>query len=129
MLAEVAMSGVMLTIAMTLTVRVLGWVGIERRACDRRHWAAQEVSNVMERLTARPYDAVTAGHARELTLSPQAHQMLPGAELQVEVTEDDPAGGKGSKRVAIQLRWHDRSGGWDAPARLTSWIYRGRPGP
>lgn len=121
------MSGVMLAIAMALTVKVLGWVAMERRASDRRQWAAQEVCNLMERVTAKPYDAVSEGSVGNVVLSPQARQMLPGAELRVEVVEDGPAGGKGSKRVAVQLRWHDRSGGWDAPARLTSWIYRGRP--
>ena len=122
------MAGVMLVIAMTLTVKVLGWVAMERRASDRRQWAAQEVCNVMERVTARPYDAVSRGSVGDVALSPQARELLPGAELKVEVAEDDPAGGKGSKRVSVLLRWHDRSGGWDAPAHLTSWIHRGRPG-
>jgi Tfp pilus assembly protein PilV len=128
LLVEVAMAVVMLVIAMTLTVKVLGWVAMERRASDRRQWAAQEVCNVMERVTARPFDTVSQGSVGDITLSAQARQMLPGGELKIEVVEDDPTGGKGSKRVSVQLRWHDRSGGWDAPARLTSWIYRGRPG-
>jgi hypothetical protein len=129
LLVEVAMAGVMLAIAMGLTVKVLGWIAIERRAADHRQWAAQEVCNVMERVTARPYGAVSPGAVGDVALSPQARQMLPAAELKVDVVEDDPTGGKGSKRIAVQLRWHDRSGGWDAPARLTTWIYRGRPGP
>lgn len=128
LLAEAAMSGVMLAIAMALTVKVLGWVALERRASDRRQWASQEVCNVMERITGRPYDAVTTGQAGSIALSPQARQMLPGAELKVEVAEDDAAGGEGSKKVSIELRWKDRSGGWDAPSRLTSWVYRGRAG-
>ena len=41
LLAEVAMSGVMLMIAMALTVKVLGWVGVERRSWDRRQWACR----------------------------------------------------------------------------------------
>jgi hypothetical protein len=128
LLAEVAMSAVMLMIAMALTTKVLGWVAIERRAWDRRQWAAQEVANLMERVTSLPYDAVTAPSAEAVGLSAQAKQLLPEAELKVEVAEDQPAGGKGSKRVAIRLRWHNRAGQWDAPARLVSWIYRGRAG-
>jgi hypothetical protein len=128
MLAEAAMSGVILAIAMALTVKVLGWVALERRAVERRQWAAQEVCNVMERITARPYDAVTPGAAGAIALSEHARRMLPGAELEVEVAEDDPAGGKGSKKVSVRLRWKDRSGGWDAPARLVSWLHRGRAG-
>jgi hypothetical protein len=127
LLLEVAMSGVMLMIAMTLTVKVLGWVGAERRAWDRRQWAAQEASNLMEEATSRPFEAVTAASLKSLQLSPQARALLPAAELASEVAENDPAGGPGSKRVAIRLRWHNRAGEWDAPVRLTSWIYRGRP--
>ena len=128
LLAEVAMSAVMLMIAMALTMKVVGWVAAERRAWDRRQWAAQEAANLMERVTGRPYESVTASAAEAIGLSPQAKQMLPEAELEVEVREDDPAGGKDSKRIAIRLRWHNRAGEWDAPVRLTSWIYRGRPG-
>ena len=129
MLVEVAMSAVMLMIAMTLTVKVLGWMGIEQRAWDRRQWAAQDASNLMEQATARPFDEVTTTALEELTLSPQALRLLPGAELKADVVENDPAGGQGSKRVVVLLRWRDRSGDWDSPIRLTSWIYRGRPGP
>ena len=51
-------------IAMTLTVKVLGWVGTEHRAWDRRQWAAQEASNLMEQATARPFDVGHHGRAR-----------------------------------------------------------------
>ncbi|MFO0891441.1 MAG: hypothetical protein U0790_20145 [Isosphaeraceae bacterium] len=128
LLAEAAMSGVMLAIAMTLTVKVIGWAAMERRAADRRQWATQEACNVMERVTARPFEAVTSESVGEEALSPQARQLLPGGELRIEVAANDPAGGEVSKRVGVQVRWRDRSGGWDTPVRLTSWIYRGRPG-
>ena len=115
-------------IAMTLTVKVLGWVGVERRAWDRRQWAAQEISNLMEEAASRPFAEVSAAGLKGLALSPHARALLPGAELAAEVAENEPTGGPGSKRVAIRLRWHNRSGEWDAPVRLTSWVYSGRPG-
>lgn len=133
LLAEAAMSGVMLMIAMVLTVKVLGWVGAERRAWDRRQWAAQEVANLMERVTARPFEGVSVESCRTLSLSPQARAVLPGADLKIDVREGDAASsgaaaaGADSKRIAIQLSWRNRSGAWDAPVRLTSWIYRGGP--
>jgi hypothetical protein len=114
-------------VAMTLTVKVLGWVGAERHNVERRQCAQQEVSNLMERLTARPFDAVTTTAARQMTLSPAARKLLPGGELEANVVENDPSGGQGSKRIALQLRWRTRSGEWDSPVRLTSWVYRGRP--
>jgi hypothetical protein len=128
LLAEVAMSGAMLMIAMALTVKVLGWVGLERKVWDRRQWAAQEAANLMEEVTSRPFEEVNAESTKKLALSPEARRLLPDAELKLEIGENDQAGGAGSKRVALQLRWHNRSGEWDAPVRLVSWIYRGRPG-
>jgi len=102
-------------------------MGVERRSWDRRQWAAQEISNLMEEATSRPFEDVTSASLKGLAISPHARGLLPGAELAAEVAANDPAGGPGSKRVAIRLRWHNRSGEWDAPVRLTSWIYRGRP--
>jgi hypothetical protein len=128
LLAEVVMSGMMLMIAMALTVKVLGWVGVERKVWDRRQWAAQEAANIMEQITSGPFEAVNAESSKKLTLSPEARRLLPDAELKVDVGENDQAGGAGSKRVALQLRWHNRSGEWDAPVRLVAWIYRGRAG-
>jgi len=126
LLAEIAMSSVLLMIAMSLTVKVLGWMGVERRSWDRRQWAAQEISNLMEEATCRPFEDVTSASLKGMAISSHARALLPGAEFAAEVAANDPAGGPGSKRVAIRLRWHNRAGEWDAPVRLTSWIYRGR---
>ncbi len=126
LLAEVAVSGVLLMVAMGLTVKVLGWMATERRAWDRRQWAEQEVSNLMEEATSLPFAEVTAARLKSLKLSPQSESLLPAAEFRIDVTDNDPAGGPDSKRVAIHLRWRNRGGEPDAPARLTTWIYRGR---
>jgi len=126
-LVEVVLSVVVLLSAMTVVVKLLGWVGLERREADRRSWAVQEVANVMERLTARPFDEITAEQAGRLTLSPSARQSLPEAELAVGVAEDQPGAGRSAKRIAVRLRWRGRAGEWEAPVRLTTWIERGRP--
>lgn len=126
-LAELALSAAMLMIAMGLTVKVLGWVGAQRRIWDRRQVAVQEAANLMERLTARPFEEVSRDAARDLALSARARQALPGVEFKADVQENDKTGGSGSKRVMVELRWKGRSGGWDVPVHLTSWIYRGRP--
>ncbi len=82
LLAEVAMSGAMLMIAMALTVKVLGWVGVERKVWDRRQWAAQEAANLMEQITSRAFGDVTAETAKKLSLSPEARRLLPDAGAQ-----------------------------------------------
>jgi hypothetical protein len=129
LLAEVAMATVMLMIAMTLTVKVLGYVGLQRRMADHRQRAVLEVANLMERLTAHPFEEITPELAHQAKLSPSALQALPGAELAVEVGERAPSPGPGrsARRVAIRLRWRGRSGDWESPVRLTTWIEQGRP--
>lgn len=124
LLAETAMSGVMLIIAMGLVAKVVGAVGVQRRAWDRRQVAVFEAANLMERLTARPFESLTTEGAKDLALSDEAKRTLPEGRVQVEVTDDDPVGGDGSKRVFVQIQWRNRAGDWDAPARLTSWVHR-----
>jgi len=128
LLAETAMSGVMLIIAMGLVAQVVGAVATQRRAWDRRQTAVFEAANLMERLTARPFDSLTTEGAKDLTLSNEAKRTLPEGELHIDINEDDPVGGDGSKRVFVQIQWRNRAGDWDAPVRLTSWVHRRKEG-
>ncbi len=123
------MAAVMLMVGMTLTVKVLSYAGLQRRAAEQRQRAIVEASNAMERLTALPFDDVTAERARALTLSPSTLQRLPDAELAAAVEESQPGPGRSAKRIAIRLRWRDRAGEWEAPVRLTTWIERRRSAP
>jgi hypothetical protein len=127
LLPELAMAAVMLSIVMTLTVKVLGYAGQQRRSADQRQRAILEVANVMERIAAEPFEEITAERARRVSISPQAAGSLGGSELAVEVAEEPPGPGRSAKRVAVRLRWKGRSGEWEAPVRLTTWIERRRP--
>jgi Tfp pilus assembly protein PilV len=124
MVAEVTMAAVLLMIAMTLTVRVLGMVALQRRNSERRQRAVVEVANLMERITAYPFEQVDPGLAGRMTVSDAARQSLPDCELKVDVAASEPGAGRSAKRIAIKLRWRGRSGEWEAPVRLTSWIER-----
>jgi prepilin-type N-terminal cleavage/methylation domain-containing protein len=121
-LVELALTVGMLAIAMSVTVQLLGWIVAERRASERRQFAAQEAANVLERFAARPFDGVTPEAAHAVTLSEAARAVLPGAELSVLV--DDRGASPNARRVAVLLRWRQRSGEWEAPIRLTTWIER-----
>jgi len=124
LLAETAMSGVMLIIAMGLVAQVVGAVATQRRAWDRRQTAVFEAANLMERLTARPFEALTTEGAKDLSLSDEASRTLPDGQVRIEIIDNDPVGGDDSKRVSLQVRWRNRAGDWDAPVRLTSWVHR-----
>jgi hypothetical protein len=127
LLPELAMATVMLTIAMSLTVKVLSYAGQARRAADQRQRAIVKAANAMERITAEPFEEVTPERARRLANSAASADSLPGAELAVEVGEESPGPGRSAKRIAVRLRWKGRSGEWEAPVRLVTWIERRRP--
>jgi hypothetical protein len=129
LLPELAMATVMMTIVMALAVKVLDYVGQQRRAADHRQRAIIEAANAMERITAEPFDAITADRARRLATSSTTTGSLPGAELDADVAEETPRPGRSAKRIAVRLRWKGRSGEWEAPVRLVTWIERRRPSP
>lgn len=125
-LIELAVSLLVVMAAMGVSVKVLGWVATERRAADRRDWALQTVSNVLERVTSGPFDRATAGEVKALAAATAAGRSLPGAAWEVAV-EDEPGAPAPARRVSLQLRWNERAGGLGAPVRLTAWVYRRGP--
>ncbi len=126
LLPEMAIATILLGAAMTMTVQVLGHAGRVRRDADHRQRATLEVGNLMERLAAIPFDELTDARARGLKLSESTARLLPDSELSVSVTEEKPAADRRSKRLAVKLRWRGRSGEWEAPVHLVTWLERGR---
>ena len=63
----------MIAVAMTMTVKVLGYAGQQRRAAEHRQRAMLEASNVMERIAGLPFDEVTPERARPDALRGVGH--------------------------------------------------------
>lgn len=124
-LLELTVSVIVLMTAMGLTVKVLGWVGMERRAAERRLWAIQELGNVMERVAGEPFDKVTKTSVAAAAAEGHLERVLSGARWEVGVFEDDKKA-LTAKRVTIGLRWKEKAGGWEAPLTLTSWVFARR---
>ncbi len=125
-LIEMAACGVMLAAAMVVTVQVVSWVAVERRAVGRRERAVREAANLLERAAARPWDELTPASLAGLRLSDSTAAALPGAGLEARVATSDDAPAR--KKITIEVRWRDRSGRPEAPVRLVTWAYR-RGGP
>lgn len=123
LLLETGMAGLLVVLAMTLTVGMLTWIVAERRSAERRGWAAQEAANAMERLSALPYQDLTTTLAQgSARLSDAGRDALPDARMTAEVS--DAGEGLAAKRIDVEVRWRGRSGLDDAPVRLTSWVAR-----
>jgi len=120
-MVEVALTVLMVAVAMTTILQVLVWVASERRAIDRREWALEEAANIMERITAQPWNEISSEAVKSLSLPERMRESLPGVELSIAVDEKPDVQ---LKRIAILLRWRNQAGVWDAPVRITSWVSR-----
>ena len=131
LLVEVGIATSVLVIVMGLTVKVLSTVAHERRAASDRQQGSLEVANLMERITAHPFDQVTPDLARRMSVLDRARGTLRNRELAILVSGGDKSatGGQSAKRLMISLRWKGAGGQWQAPVRLTSWIEPGRARP
>jgi type II secretory pathway pseudopilin PulG len=119
-LIELTIALGVLAVAMSATVRVLGWAAAANRAAERRARATQEAANALERLAARPWDALAPGPARGLDLPESARRALPGGTLRAVVAD----AGSGLRRVRVEVRWAGRAGSDEGPVRLAAWLGR-----
>ena len=120
-LLEAVASAALLGTILVVCLQLLAATAVQRRVIDQRQFALTEVENTMERLAARPWNELTVQTAAA-RLSPAARGRLPGAELKVEVTTSsaEPL----AKRIAVSLRWHDRSGQFGKPVTLVTWRWK-----
>ena len=96
-------------------------MALQQRQANRRLWATTEIGNLMERVTAMPYDRVSQQVLDQLQLSESARTLLPDATLTATLLpQANPAG----KRLRLELRWQDRSGQLAGPVRLTTWVFQ-----
>jgi len=120
-LMEVTAAASLLAVVMLIAVPSLRWVAAGRRDAADRQLATQEIANVLERVTARPWSDLTPDAVASEELSAEARARLPAFELHVAVTtiSDKPR----AKRVTVELRWNDTAGRPMAPVRLSAWRY------
>jgi type II secretory pathway pseudopilin PulG len=119
---EVSAAGVMLATAMVIAVQVLALSSAQAREVERRQFAIQEAANLLERLTAAAWDTLNTDLAAAQQLPAESQSRLPGGELKVAI--ETIAGPPASKRIAVEIRWRNRSGEFTSPVRLTAWVYR-----
>ena len=121
-LIEMAITGILIATAMTVTVQVVGWIGLERKAVERRERALLEAENLLERIVTWPWDELSTESMKRYSVHPATARLLRNPTLKVEVTPfvDGPA----RKKIVVELRWLDRSGRAEAPVRLAAWFYR-----
>jgi hypothetical protein len=121
-LIEMAITGLLVAVALTATLKVVGWVALERRSNARRERAVREASNLMERISARPWDGLLTESLAALRLPDAALRSLPEGAVTAQV--DPVPGAPSRKRITLEIRWIGRAGQPDAPVRLVAWADR-----
>lgn len=121
-LVEALIASFAIGTATMLTVSMLVTVSKNRRTAERTLVATQELSNQLDRLTARPWGELTPELATQAQLSPSAAASLPNGELRIDLQSiDKPRPGK---RLQGELRWQDRGNSWRPPLRMIVWVFK-----
>jgi Tfp pilus assembly protein PilV len=124
-MVEVIVSAVLIGTVLITAVPMLRSVARQQRAADRQQIALAEATNIMDRLTSRPWSGITPEYAGTLSLSSETSRQLPAVKLQVAVQSD--AAKPAEKRIKLSLRWEEDKDAPAAPVELTAWVYeRGR---
>lgn len=122
-IAETIAAVALLAIAITVSMRVVGWIASERRTVERQTWALQEATNALEALRARPVAELTADavRANPPVLSDDSRTTLPGGQLLVSIREQ--TGSPAARWIQVTVLWKDASGGSVASIRLSTWVH------
>ncbi len=97
-------------------------VGTQQRMTDQRLLALREANNMLEQLSQRKWNELTADELAKMTLPDDVKSRLPQAALQIDLSE--PAEQPPSKRVAVKLSWTPRSGQAPQSVQLATWFFQ-----
>ena len=111
----------MVMAAVLLLGQWLTSAGHQRRLAEQRRIAHQELANRMERVALLPWERLTADEIEKSPLGRHVSNVLRGAALDVEVTEEaEPVA---ARRIELRLTWQNAAGSELAPVSLMAWRY------
>ena len=97
-LVEIVVAAVLFAAILMITVQVVGWAALDRKAAARRDAAAHLVANVMERALARPWAEITTEALAPLAAAhPLGTDPQVAGTLRIEVAPAPAVDGRGQK--------------------------------
>jgi len=126
-LVELIATTVLLGAVMMSAAPLLGWISVVQRSSMQRQLALQEATNILERMSAQPWETITDETALAVTLSENTRHHLKQPKLTITVTNIEtplPA-----KRINLSLTWKNHADDFWAPVRLTTWVYQHKESP
>lgn len=120
-LIESSVAAVLLAAVLSIAVALLTSIARQRQAASLHAKAVIAADNLMERLTAEPFDAITADRADELRQASPVAEELPEAAVDVRVSDVDgpPLG----KRVEVEVKWQLRADGPPSRHAVAAWVF------
>ena len=109
---------VLLLVLVSLTAGAIRGIASARIEAERRQWAIEAASNVMEAVAALPRQAFGRERLGALALDSEVSKELPEASLTIDVGEADR---DGLREVVVAVSWRSISGK-PATARLIAWF-------
>jgi hypothetical protein len=112
----------LLGVAVSVIVPVIGRTNAHRRTSDRRELAIQTAGNLLERFSTRGWGEITQDAANEIALPSETAALLPEPSLAIIVVPS--ASEPPAKRITVAIDWTNRAGDRVPPARLTRYVFQ-----
>ncbi|HQU45407.1 MAG: hypothetical protein B7Z73_14285 [Planctomycetia bacterium 21-64-5] len=120
-LVESCAAAALLAAALTIVVALLTSVARQRQSAGLHAKAVVAADNLLERLTAGPYDSITPQRADELRQASKIAEQLPDGTVALRVAAID--GSPPGKRIEVDVHWRSGSGG-ASRQRVATWVFR-----
>ena len=111
---EVAVSAVVLGAVVTTAAQLVQWSVTLHQVALKKRCALEAATSVLDRISARPWSAITADSVKNISLPPEAKEFLADARLSVDGVGRSRAAARQENRGRNQL---GRTGGHPHSAR------------
>lgn len=118
---ECCAAAALLAGALTAVVSLLTSVARQRQAASWQAQAVIETDNILERLTAEPYDALSGEHIATMSVSDSVAERLPHGAAEARIVEE--SGPPPRKRIEVEISWRGPRSEQTRRHRVVTWVY------
>jgi type II secretory pathway pseudopilin PulG len=120
-LLELFVAAIVFGVVLTTFLPLMTSVGSQQRMNDQRLLALREANNLLEELSRKKWNELTAAELAKISLPDDVKSRLPQAALKIDVRESDEP--PKSKRVGVKLSWSPRPGHAASSVALAAWFF------
>ena len=88
----------------------------------KKRCALEAATSVLDRISARPWSAITADSVKNVSLPPEAKEFL--ADGRLSATVSDEAEQPRGKKIAVEISWAERAGTRTQQVHLSTWVFQ-----